>query len=258
MKRSKIYEMVLFATFSAIILLITLVPNLGYLTFLPGISITIVHIPVLIGIMLLSFWYAVGLGAVFGISSLIASFMYAKNPFDFAFQNGLVSILPRVIFAGVAFLIVLGLKSIQKKNNGTIINFIIVSLITLGFVIAGIYGLDANTEWPLSLVITLGVLFFVISIGGYLYFLFKSKNKHLAYVPSSMIVSTLIHTFLVLTMVAIVNPAVYGGGDIFYTILTIIGFNSVVEALAAVLIGSPIVFALNNLRGDEYATVWCW
>ena len=53
--------MVMFATFASIILLMALVPNLGYLTFIPGISITIIHIPVLIGIMLLSFWYALGL-----------------------------------------------------------------------------------------------------------------------------------------------------------------------------------------------------
>ncbi|MGI6359866.1 MAG: hypothetical protein ACOX02_02330 [Acholeplasmatales bacterium] len=181
--------------------------------------------------------------------------MYAKNPFDFAFQNPLVSVLPRIIFAAVAFFVILGLKKIQKKESGTIINFIIVSAVTLGFVIAGIYGLNSNTEWSLGLLIPLGVVFFMISIGGYVFFLFRSKRKHLAYVPSSMILSTLIHSFLVLTMVAIVKPAVYGDGDIFYTILTIIGFNSVVEALAAVLIGSPIVFALNNLRGDSDVTI---
>ncbi len=255
MKKNKIYEMVLFAAFSAIILLMTLIPNLGYMTFLPGISITIVHIPVLIGIMLLSFWYAVGLGAVFGISSLIASYMYAKNPFDLVFQNPLVSVVPRVIFAAVAFLLILGLKKIQKKEKGTIINFIIVSVVSLGFIILGIYGLNKNTEWPLSLLIVLGIVFLIILIGGYSYFLFKSKHKHLAYVPSSMILSTLVHSFLVLTMVAVINPSVYGGGNIFYTILTIIAFNSVVEALAAVVIGSPIVFALNNLRSDDYVTI---
>ncbi len=256
MKKSKIYEMVLFATFASIILLLALVPNIGYITFIPGIaSFTIIHIPVLIGIMLLSFWYAVGLGFVFGLSSLIAAFMYAQQPFDYTFQNPLVSILPRVIFAAVAFFVVLGLKWIQKKNYGTIINFILVSLVSLLFILVGIVGLHSNTNWPLLLIIILGVVLLVLLIGGYAFFLFKSKNKHLAYVPSSMIISTLIHSFLVLTLVAIIKPAVYGGGDIFYTILTIVGYNSVVEALAAVIIGSPIVFALNNLRGDEYATV---
>ena len=182
---------------------------------------------------------------IFGLSSLIAAFMYAQQPFDYTFQNPLVSILPRVIFAAVAFFVVLGLKWIQKKNYGTIINFILVSLVSLLFILVGIVGLHSNTNWPLLLIIILGVVLLVLLIGGYAFFLFKSKNKHLAYVPSSMIISTLIHSFLVLTLVAIIKPAVYGGGDIFYTILTIVGYNSVVEALAAVTVPSLVNTAFN-------------
>ena len=63
-----------------------------------------------------------------------------------------------------------------------------------------------------------------------------------------MILSTLVHSFLVLSMIAVVRPDAFGDGNIFYTILTIIAFNSVIEALTAVVIGSPLVFALNNLR----------
>ncbi|NMA05755.1 MAG: hypothetical protein GX931_05240 [Acholeplasmataceae bacterium] len=253
--KNKIFEMVMFATFASIILLMALVPNLGYLTFIPGISITIIHIPVLIGIMLLSFWYALGLGLVFGLSSLIASYMYASSPGDIAFQNPLVSVIPRILFAVVAFGIIIALKKIQTKEKGTIINFIIVSLITVGFIVAGAISLNASTNWPLYLIVILAVLSTATLIVGYAFFLFKSKHKHLAYVPSSMILSTLVHSFLVLSMIAVVRPDAFGDGNIFYTILTIIAFNSVIEALTAVVIGSPIVFALNNLRGYEYVTV---
>lgn len=254
--KNKLFELVLFATFSSIILLLSLIPNIGFLTFLPGMSITIVHIPVLIGIMLLSFWYALGLGLVFGLGSLIASFMYASNLGDIAFQNPLVSVLPRLIFAAVAFLIIYLLKKVQKTKHGILINFIVISVVASAFVMVGIIGLHLNTNWNLALIISLGVLFLLVLIGGYSYFLFKSTHKQHAYVPSSMMASTLVHGFLVLTMMALIKPAAFGELNIFYFILTTIATNSIVEAVAAVLVGSPIVFALHSLKGEmEDATV---
>ncbi|MFA5719840.1 MAG: hypothetical protein WC939_02125 [Acholeplasmataceae bacterium] len=253
--KNKTFEMVLFATFSAIILVLSLIPNIGFLTFLPGMSITIVHIPVLIGIMLLSFYYALGLGFVFGIGSLIASYLYASNIGDLAFQNPLVSVLPRLIFAAVAFLIIYLLKKIQTTKHGILINFIVITVVSVLFIVIGIIGLHLNTTWHLALIISIGVLFLVLLMGGYTYFLFKSKNKHLAYVPSSMLSATLVHSFLVLTMIAIVKPQAFGDGDIFYIILTTITTNSIIEALVAVLVGSPIVFALYSLRSGLDVTV---
>ena len=180
--------------------------------------------------------------------------MYASSPGDIAFQNPLVSVIPRILFAVVAFGIIIALKKIQTKEKGTIINFIIVSLITVGFIVAGAISLNASTNWPLYLIVILAVLSTATLIVGYAFFLFKSKHKHLAYVPSSMILSTLVHSFLVLSMIAVVRPDAFGDGNIFYTILTIIAFNSVIEALTAVVL-EVNSFALNNLRGYEYVTV---
>lgn len=253
--KNKTFEMVLFAAFSSIILLLSLIPNIGYLTFLPGMSITIIHIPVLIGIMLLSFYYALGLGLVFGVSSLMASYLYASNLGNLAFQNPLVSIVPRLVFAVMAFLIIYGLKKVQQTKHGMVINIITIGMVSVLFVVIGIIGLHLNTTWPLFFLITMGVLFLVLLFTGYAYFLIHSTHKHLAYVPTSMMAATLIHSFLVLWMIALIKPAAYGGGDIFYIILTTMATNSIVEALAAVVIGSPIVIALHNLRGGLDATV---
>ena len=111
--------MVLFSTFSAIILILTLVPNIGYIRV--GVaSITIVHIPVLIGIMFLGVGYSLSLGLVFGLSSLIAAFMYASSPADLAFQNPIISVLPRIVFALVAFYIIRLLFLIRKRANTVI------------------------------------------------------------------------------------------------------------------------------------------
>ena len=51
MKEKKVFEMILFSSFAAIIILLALVPYIGYITFIPGFaSLTIIHIPVIIGL----------------------------------------------------------------------------------------------------------------------------------------------------------------------------------------------------------------
>ena len=141
MKHKKVFDMVLFSTFSAIILILTLVPNIGYIRV--GVaSITIVHIPVLIGIMFLGVGYSLSLGLVFGLSSLIAAFMYASSPADLAFQNPIISVLPRIVFALVAFYIIRLLFLIRKKSKyGNLINFIIVTVVSTAFILFASEGI---------------------------------------------------------------------------------------------------------------------
>ena len=92
----KTFNLVLFSTFASIILLLSLIPNIGYITIIPGLSaVTIIHIPVLIGIIFLPFYYSLGLGLTFGISSFIAAFLYSKEPFGL-FQNPLCDRLIRI------------------------------------------------------------------------------------------------------------------------------------------------------------------
>lgn len=248
MKNKKVFDMVLFSTFSSIILILTLVPNIGYIRV--GVaSITIVHIPVLIGIMFLGLGYSVSLGAVFGLSSLIAAFMYASSPTDLAFQNPVVSILPRIVFALVAFFTIKLLFWIRKKSQyGNLINFVLVTFISTAFILFASEGIVKVTGWYRELVYPVGIMILVGLLVGYVFFIKKSKHQNLAYVPASFIISTLAHTILVLGTLALTKPVVFGeNADIFGIILTILGTNGVIEAATAVLVGTPIVLALKNL-----------
>lgn len=131
-RTSGVFNLVLFSIFSALILLLGLIPQIGYIRLGP-VAITIVHIPVLIGIMVLPFWHSVGLGFIFGISSLIASFIYATSPIDLAFQNPLISVLPRVIFAIFAYLVFHGSSLLQKFKHGNKIIFGVSTIVTVLF-----------------------------------------------------------------------------------------------------------------------------
>ncbi len=250
MNKKKIFNLTLFSVFSSIILMLTLIPNIGYITFIPGIaSLQIIHIVVLIGVMFLPLSYSIGLGFTFGLSSFIASFLYAKELFDFAFQNPLVSVVPRVLFSIVAYYLYHGLKRLFKNlKNSQIYSFILISVVTILFLYFVSNGLNKVTGWNITYIYIFSLVLLVTLLILYYYFLNKEEYKTLSYIPSVFIISTIIHSVLVLSMVAVVDIAAYEGADVLGIILVVLSTNSLFEALIAVLIGSPIVVALYNLR----------
>lgn len=247
----KTFDLVLFSTFASIILLLALIPNIGYITIIPGIaSVTIIHIPVLIGIMFLPLYYSLGLGFVFGLSSFIASFIYAKEPIDFAFQNPIISIIPRILFALFAYFIIKGLTKLKDLKNGVIINYIIVFLTTSLFITFGSYNLINITGWSSTIIYIIGFLLIV----GLLFLSFNYINKkgaNISYVPTSIITSTFIHSILVLTFVALIKIDAYEGANVLKVILIVLGTNGLVEAILALFIGTPIVVALHHLTEER-------
>lgn len=95
------------------------ITRLGFFPWISGASITILHIPAIIGAILEGPFVGAGIGAIFGIFSLIQANMNATL-FDIAFRNPLVSVLPRVAFPIVAWLIYF-LVSKWKKIPAVII-----------------------------------------------------------------------------------------------------------------------------------------
>lgn len=252
---AKVFNMVLFAIFAAITLLMSLIPQIGFITAGP-VAITLVHIPVLIGIMVLPLWYSLGLGFTFGLGSLIAAFAFGKTPMDMAFQNPLISILPRVLFALVAFFILKGLMALEKVKGGRPIILVIVSVITMAFMVAGAFAIDnliASTKevpadhiyeslkYMLPIMIVIGLIF----IGFYILFARKEKTKKNVAIPSSIMVSTLLHTVLVLSILYLFKPGI-AGVDLNTLLSIVIGGNGFIEILAAVAIGTPIAIAIRT------------
>lgn len=88
---------VLMSVISALIVLMAVVPYLGYIQITIA-SFTIIHIPVIIGSVILGKKNGAILGLVFGLSSMFVALIRPTNPIDLLFQNPLVSVLPRVLF----------------------------------------------------------------------------------------------------------------------------------------------------------------
>ncbi len=104
----KTKELTFYGVFIGIIILLTFVPWLGYITLPGGISITTIHIPVIIG----SYFYGMKggsiLGGAFGITSVVKSLMTPTDGLSIAiYGSGLgfysiflfivILILPRIL-----------------------------------------------------------------------------------------------------------------------------------------------------------------
>lgn len=122
MKKTRTLKLTLLGMFSAIVILLTIVPWLGYIS-TPVVSITTIHIPVIIGAILLGVKGGAALGAVWGISCLIKAWIAPPSPLEqVIFVNPIVSVLPRIIVGIVAALIFsLILKLFKNKSAGEIV-----------------------------------------------------------------------------------------------------------------------------------------
>ena len=129
------------ALFLAIILAMGFVPNLGYITIMPGVSLTLMHIPVLIGCCCFGWKRGWLYGLFFGVTSWIQA---TQNPVGF---NGFfiypwVSILPRVLFgllAGILFSLLGKLPKILKGRLGIGLAGFLMTLIHTGLVFLDLY-----------------------------------------------------------------------------------------------------------------------
>lgn len=72
------------------------------------------------------------------------------------------------------------------------------------------------------------------------------------YLPSSLILGTLVHSLIVLTALGIFSTALIEGifpdRSVIATIFTIALTNGLIEAIFAAVIGTPILIALQNFK----------
>lgn len=155
MRREQIYDLTLTAMFLAIILVMAFVPYLGFIPspFIPGVSLTLIHIPVIIGGIILGRKKSWLLGTFFGLMSLVLAFLRPQGPVDEIFHNPLVSVLPRIIFGIVIFEIYnLLSKLIKVKAVNVAITMVVSSLIHTLLVIVMLYLFGKDTLVSLKIV----------------------------------------------------------------------------------------------------------
>jgi uncharacterized membrane protein len=117
------------------------ITRLGFISLSPAVSLTIMHIPVLLAVMFAGFGGGLSVGAVFGIFSLIQAAMSPTGALDPLFKNPLISVLPRMLFAAAAWLIWRGLRkiSVLPESVAAAITGFISTLLHTCLVIGSLY-----------------------------------------------------------------------------------------------------------------------
>lgn len=203
--RSRTLGMVQTALFAALIIILAFTPFLGYIP-LGFTRATIIHIPVIIGSLILGPKKGACLGFVFGLTSLInntinptvTSFVFSPFYSLGEVKGGIGSVIicfvPRILVGVVPFLVYRALHRLSKKSEAG-------NLFALG--LAGMSGALTNT----LLVMNMIFLFF--------------KD---AYANANGVAADAVYTF----------------------ILSIIGINGVPEAIVAAILVALVVKALQK------------
>jgi uncharacterized membrane protein len=114
----------------------------GFIPWFGGVSLTIMHVPVIIGAILEGPLVGLLIGLIFGVASLIQAAVAPNGPGDVIFTNPVISVLPRLFIGPAAWLI----WSLLKRWP------------PLGLIVSGLAGSLTNTILVLGAIGLLSIL----------------------------------------------------------------------------------------------------
>lgn len=125
MNNTKTFNMVMTALFIAIIAVMTFIPNVGYINLIV-IKATLLHVPVIVGSIVLGPKNGAVLGATFGITSLIKNTLepsllsFAFSPFYSVGDVGgngwsvVIALVPRILVGVIPYFVYKGIEKLLK------------------------------------------------------------------------------------------------------------------------------------------------
>ena len=142
-QKKQTQTMVMTAAFAALIIFLTFVPGIGFIP-LGFMNATTIHIPVIIGAIILGPKCGALLGGMFGLCSLINATFITVLPTSFVFspflsgslKSVLICFIPRILIGVVAYYVFIGVKRLLKNKKGSF---------TAALAVAGIAGSLTNT-----------------------------------------------------------------------------------------------------------------
>jgi uncharacterized membrane protein len=117
----------------------------GFIPWFGGVSLTIMHVPVIIGAILEGPIVGVAIGLIFGLFSMLQAAIAPSSPGDVIFTNPLLAVLPRLFIGPVAWLVWSALK--RWPAVGLIVSGVAGSL-TNSVLVLGMIGVLEFYPWP--------------------------------------------------------------------------------------------------------------
>ncbi len=130
------------------------VTRLGMIPWFSGASITILHVPVILGALLEGVWCGTGIGAVFGLTSLILA-ATSGTGLDVFFTNPLISVLPRVLMGPIVYFMAMGLRKIIPTLIADAVTAFLATMVH-SFMVLGALVIAGAITWPVMATVLLG------------------------------------------------------------------------------------------------------
>lgn len=161
MKNNSLSEFVKTALLTAIIFLLTFVPGIGYIPVNPIINVTIIHIPVIIGSVVLGAKKGAFLGFMFGLSSFIKNTFFSTSAMSFVFNplfhisTGyyagalyalIICFLPRILVGVVPYFVYTALKK-KITAVGALLTAGVLGSMTNTILVMGFIGIFFKNEY---------------------------------------------------------------------------------------------------------------
>lgn len=125
----------------------------GFLPWFSGASLTIMHIPVIIGAVLEGPVVGLVIGLIFGLFSMLQAAIAPNGPTDVWFTDPVLAVLPRLFIGPVAWLVWNGLKRwpvVGLAGAG------IAGSITNTLLVLGVIGLKGLLPWAVVWTVAVG------------------------------------------------------------------------------------------------------
>ena len=145
MSSSRTRKIVLTGILGAIAIILG-ITRWGFIPWFSGASLTVMHIPAIIGAILEGPWVGMGIGLIFGVFSLIQAAIAPTGPTDVWFTNPVVSVLPRLFIGPVAWLF---WKLLNKWQIPALIISAIMGSLTNTVLVLSALGLFGLISWKL-------------------------------------------------------------------------------------------------------------
>jgi uncharacterized membrane protein len=116
------------------------VTHWGFIPWFSGASLTIMHVPVIIGAILEGPVVGAIVGLIFGLFSILQAAIAPTGPTDVWFTNPLLAVLPRLFIGPIAWLV---WRALKRWNVAALI-------------VSGIAGSLTNTILVLGMIVVLG------------------------------------------------------------------------------------------------------
>ena len=118
----------------------------GFIPWFTGASLTVLHVPVIIGAVLEGPVVGMAIGLIFGLFSMLQAAIAPTGPIDVFFTNPIISVIPRLLIGPVAWLV---WRSLKRWPIPALAIAGIAGSLTNTVLVLGLLGVYGAVPWPL-------------------------------------------------------------------------------------------------------------